>query len=330
MLAQGGVDPATVLVTVGGQQLGALFETQPLGAVAAVVGGVAACLVRQQRNVDVVVDGVLQQVDDVAVVRDRDGGALGDVLLRQGEDLVEVLGDVPHPALVQTGLDARHVHLGDDADGVGDLGGLGLGAGHAAQARGDEQHPGQVAVVGDTQLQTSGVEDGVEGAVHDALRADVHPSAGGHLAVVGDPELLAELPVVLVVEATDHEPIGDDDAWGLRARREQAQRVSTHDDQGGVLGELLKVLLDESVLQPVVAHRPGLAIGDELVGIQRDVEVEVVVDLHLEGLALGAPAFVLVDGTAFDVTGWAPPIGVDAAVGAQLLEELRSSLFMQF
>ena len=87
------------------------------------------------------VDGVLQQVDDVAVVRDRDGGALRDVLLRQGEDLVEVLGDVPHPALVQTGLDARHVHLGDDADGVGDLGGLGLGAGHAAQARGDEQHP---------------------------------------------------------------------------------------------------------------------------------------------------------------------------------------------
>ena len=140
MLAQGLVDAAGVLVTVTGQQLGALLEGQALRAVAAVIGGMAGGLVGQQRDVDVVVNGVLQQIDDVAVVGDRDRGALVDVLLGQGEHLVEILGDVTHPALVETGLDARHVDLGDDSDGVGDLGSLGLGPGHSAQSRRHEEH----------------------------------------------------------------------------------------------------------------------------------------------------------------------------------------------
>ena len=38
-----------------------------------------------------------------------------------------------HPTLIQSGLDARHVDLGNDPDGVGDLGGLGLGPGQATE-----------------------------------------------------------------------------------------------------------------------------------------------------------------------------------------------------
>ena len=34
----------------------------------------------------------------------------------------------------------------------------------------------------------AGVEQGVEGAVDDALGPDVHPAAGGHLPVVGHPQ----------------------------------------------------------------------------------------------------------------------------------------------
>ena len=164
----------------------------------------------------------------------------------------------------------------------------------------------------------------------DALRADVHPAAGSHLAVVGDSHLLADLPVPLVVEVSDHEGIGDDDAGGLRAGGKQPQRVAAHDDQGGVLGELGEVFLDESVLQPVLADAAGFAIGDELVGVEGDVEVEVVVDLHLEGLALGAAALILVDRTALEMTSRTPAVGVDAAEGAKFLEELWCGLLVQF
>ena len=61
---------------------------------------------------------------------------------------------------------------------------------------------------------------------------------------------------------------------------------------------LFEVFLDQAVLHPVLAHLAGLAVGDQLIGIEGDVEVQVVVYHHLEGLALDAGALVLVDGLA--------------------------------
>ena len=162
----------------------------------------------------------------------------------------------------------------------------------------------------------------------DALRANIHPAAGGHLSIVRHPHLLTDLPVLLVVEMADHEGVGDDDTRGFWARREKPQRVTAHDDQGGVLGELGEVFLDEPVLQPIVADATGLTVGDEFVGIKGDVEVEVIVNLHLEGLALGTTTLVIVDGASLDMPGWTPPVSVDAAIRTQFLEELRSSLLV--
>ena len=71
---------------------------------------------------------------------------------------------------------------------AGDLSSLALSAAHAAKTGGDEQTAGEVLIVGDAELQTAGVEQRVERAVDDALGADVHPAAGGHLTVVGNAE----------------------------------------------------------------------------------------------------------------------------------------------
>ena len=106
--------------------------------------------------------------------------------------------------------------------------------------------------------------------------------------------------------------------------------MTAHDDQGSVVGELGEILLDEPVLQPVLADTAGLSIGDEFVGVQGDVEVQVVVDLYLEGFALGAATFVLIDWASLDVPSRTPPVGVDAAICAQFLEELRGGLLVQF
>ena len=86
--------------------------------------------------------------------------------------------------------------------------------------------PPQILVMGDAQLQASGVKQGIEGAVDDPLGPDVHPAAGGHLAVVGHPHLLGDLPVLLVVEHAYHQGVGDDYPGGVRVGREQAERMS--------------------------------------------------------------------------------------------------------
>jgi hypothetical protein len=54
-----------------------------------------------------------------------------------------------------------------------------LGAAHAAQAGRENPLAGQVVVV----VLATGFDKGLEGALHDALAADVDPAAGRHLAV---------------------------------------------------------------------------------------------------------------------------------------------------
>ncbi|MPN40980.1 hypothetical protein SDC9_188520 [bioreactor metagenome] len=65
-------------------------------------------------------------------------------------------------------------------------------------------------------------------------------------------------------------------------------------------------------MQPVLADLPRLAIGHELVGVEGDVEVEVVVDHDLKRLTREALAPVGVDGFAVDAPFRAIAVGVDA------------------
>ena len=133
------------------------------------------------------------------------------------------------PALGVAGVDAGVVHLGDDGGGSGNLGGLALSAAHAAQARGDEEPSRQVAVVGDAELEPARIEQGVEGAVDDALGPDVHPAAGSHLAVVCHAQGRGPVEVLLVVKGAYHKSVGDDDPGSQLVGVEKAQGVTGHD-----------------------------------------------------------------------------------------------------
>jgi len=300
-----------------------LLEGQPLGAVPAVIRGVAGGLVRQQLDGHPSLHRVFEQVHHVPLVGDGERLAAGHGRLGQAEHLAQVGAHRRHPALLVPRADARRVHLGDDADAAGDLHRLGLGAAHAAESRRNEQMAAQVLVVADPQPEPGGVQDGVERAVHDPLRADVHPAAGGHLAVVGHAELHGPVPLGLVVEHAHHERVGDDHPRRLGARGEEAQRVSRLHHQRLLPGEHLQVALDEAVLHPILADLAGLAVGHQLVRVEGHIEVQVVVDHHLEGLPLEAASLVLVDGSPPDPARGAEAVAVDAAARLQLVEELR-------
>ena len=312
------------------QHGGALLEAEADGAIATVIHRMARGLVGQQVDGDVLLDSVLQQVHDVAVVGNGNSSAFAHGFVGLVEGFVHVVCHAAHPALAEACLDARAVHLGNDGRRACHFGRLGLGTAHTAQAGGDEQPPPEIAVLWDAQLEASGIQQGVERAVHDALRADVHPAAGGHLSIVGYAQLHGGVPVFLVVIESHHQGVRDDDARGFGMGLEESQRMATLHDQGLVLCQFLQVHFEEAILHPVLADLARLAVGHQLVGIEGYVESQVVVYHHLESLSLDALAFVLVDGFRLEVSFRAEAVAVDAAPGAEFLKEFGCQLFVQF
>ena len=118
-------------------------------------------------------------------------------------------------------------------------------------------------------------------------------------------------------------------ASGLERKSPRGCPDSTTSVWSGVLGQVFQVPFDEEVLHPVLTHLPRLAVGDQLVGVERHVEVQVVVDHHLEGAPLRRAPPVLADGFAPQFALGAEAVAVDAAPGAQLLQKLRRKLPMK-
>ena len=265
---------------------------------------------------------------------------------RPGEGLAEIGGDPLDPALLPPGLDARQIHLGRDAHRPGDVGSLGLGPAHPAQARAQVEIAGQILILRDPQIQAPRVQKREVGAVHDPLRPDVHPAAGGHLPIVGHPELGGLVKIGGIVELAHHQGVGVDHPWRLAMAGKQTHGVTGRDHESLSLGHLLQILFDQPVLHPVLEHLPRLAVGDELVGIESNVKVQVVVDVELEGPGL-QDAAILVDRPSFDVVigsggrcldvaspvirprPWPVPVAVDAATLSQLRQELRRQRLVQ-
>ena len=162
----------------------------------------------------------------------------------------------------------------------------------------------------------------------DALGPDVHPAAGGHLAVVGNAEGSGAVEVLLIIKGTDHQAVGDDDPGRQLVGMEQAQGMAGHDHQGLLIGQLLQILLDEPVLHPVLADLAGLAVGHQLIGIEGHIKVQVVVDHDLDGLAFHALALVLVDGLAGKLALRTEAVAVNSALLLQLLGKFLCHLRM--
>ena len=285
-------------------------------------------LVGKQVDGQVLAHGIFQQVHHIAVVGYGDGFPLLHGLACQGKGLWHRVGDVPHPTLPMACFDARSIYLGNDSGGSGHLGGFGLCTAHASQTGRNEQAPTQVAILRNAQFEASGIKEGIERAVHNALRTDVHPPAGGHLPVVGHAHLHGGVPVFLIVVKPHHQSIGDDNTRCVGFRLEQAQRVSALNNQRLVARQQLQVLLDKTVLHPVLAHLPGLAIRHQFVRIKGDVETQVVVYHHLKSLPFYASALVFVYRTSLEVALWTVTVAVNAPAGTEFFHEFGSQLFV--
>ena len=165
--------------------------------------------------------------------------------------------------------------------------------------------------------------------MHDPLRTDIHPAAGGHLSVISDTHLGGYMPVFLIVEQADHHGIGNNHTGCIRLGTEQSQRMSGLDHECLLIRQYFEILLDQAILHPVLANLPGFAIRDQFVWIESDIETEIVVDHHLESLSLQTLPFILVDRLGFQVSFRPITVSVNAAASHQLFHKLRSQHFMQ-
>ena len=164
--------------------------------------------------------------------------------------------------------------------GAREGGGQRLRAAHAAQARGEDPAAGQVAAV----VLAPGLDEGLVGALHDALAADVDPDAGRHLAVHHQ-ALAVELVEVLPGGPLGHQVrVGDQHPRRVGVGAEHAHRLARLDQQRLVLAAVRAALLQDGLVAVPVARRlADAAVDHQRVGVLGHLGVEVVLDHPVGG-----------------------------------------------
>ncbi len=139
---------------------------------------------------------------------------------------------------------------------------------------------------GDAEVLLSRGSEGLVGALEDSLCADVDPAASRHLAEHREPERFQAAKLLPRGPTGDEEGVGDEDARRPRMRAEDADRLAALDEQRLVLAEH-EERADKRLQRCVVSRcLAGAAVDDELLGLLRDLAVEVV-EKHAErGLRL--------------------------------------------
>ncbi len=229
----------------------------------------------------------------------------------------QVVVHLVDPALRVALLRGGGVDFCCDAHHAGDVASLGLGAAHAAEAGGDEQLAGGAA----TEF-TSCIQNCNGRAVHDALRADIHIAAGGHLAVLRHAQGVVALPVVGLRVVRNHHAVGHHHARSVLVAGIESHGVAAVHHQRLLVGHLAEVFHHQAILGPVLEHGAVAAVGDKLVRMLRHSGVEVVLNHQHDGGSLTALGGILVDGTGVHLVGRAQTVHIDAAVLLQFLGEL--------
>ena len=161
--------------------------------------------------------GIAEQAD-----RDRHRARAQHVerLVDRGRALVEIAG-------LEALLDPALLAFDGDAMGAGHHRGERLGAAHAAEARGQDPAAAQIAVI----MLAAHFGEGLVGALNDALRADVDPGAGRHLAVHHQALAIEFVEMVPGRPFRHQVGIGDQHAGRVRVGAEDADRLARLDQQ---------------------------------------------------------------------------------------------------
>ena len=186
-------------------------------------------------------------------------------LVEVGRLGVEVAGA---DAEIDPGLVAFH----REAAGAGEHRRQRLRPAHAAEAAGQDPAALEVAAV----VLAAGLGEGLVGALHDALRADVDPRAGGHLAVHHQPGAIEFVELVPGRPVRHQVRVGDQHPRRVGVGAEHADRLARLHQQRLVGLERLEARDDAVEIGPGARRPPDPAVDDELVRVLGDVGMQVV------------------------------------------------------
>jgi hypothetical protein len=172
----------------------------------------------------------------------------------------------------QAEIDAGFIAFDGKAAGAGHDGGERLCATHAAETAGENPLALQVAFI----MLAAGLDKGFIGTLHDALRTDIDPRTGRHLAVHGK-ALLIQLVEMIPVRPVRHEVgIGDQDARRVLMGAEHADRLAGLHDEGFILVQILQRRDDTVEIVPGAGGAADAAINHQLMRALGHVRVEIV------------------------------------------------------
>ena len=190
----------------------------------------------------------------------------------QRQRLVERVGAHVEVARVESLLDA----LGPAFDGqhrrTRHGGRERLCTAHAAEPGGEDPAPAEVAAV----VLASHLDEGLVGALHDALAADVDPRAGRHLPVHHQALAVELVEVVPGGPAADEVRVRDQHARCVGVRAEHPDGLAGLHQQRLVVAQRAQRTQDAVVAVPVARGAADAAVDDEIVGPLGDLGVEVV------------------------------------------------------
>ena len=271
-------------------------------------------LVAAQFYVDVILCKSFPEVHHIALIGDGHGLLVFSGLQHPGNECIQIVEDLIHPALRMSCMGCLRVDLGHHTHAACYHRGFWLCATHATQPRG---HEDLSATIGGILVHhTCCVEHSDVGAVHDALRADIHVRPGGHLTVLRHAKCIEFFPVVGFGIVGYHHAVGHHHPRGIDMRREQSHRVTTVHHKCLFFCHGGQVLHGEQVLRPVLEDRSVAAIGDEFMRMLCYHRIQVVLYHHHDGRSLPALMGIMVQVTGIHSIGRTKPVHIDSSVSA--------------
>ena len=226
-----------------------------------------------------------KNVRRVAAQGNRHRFAFGRVFFDARQRVIEILGLFVDVTGTQTEINAALLALNVQRARAGQRGGQRLRAAHPAKTGGQYPAAFQRAVV----VLATGLHEGLIGALHDPLTADVDPAARGHLAIHRQP-FRVEFVEVFPGGPVRHEVrVGDQHARGIFVGFKHANRLAGLHQQGFVVFEFGQCLNNGVIAFPVARGAANAAVDHQLVGVFRHLRIKVVHQHAQRGF--GEPAF---------------------------------------
>ena len=261
-----------------------MFDVEALRDVAA-DGIVRAGLIGEQIGKNAAAREFGNHVGAIADEADGSGFVFAHGILQDAQSFVEIVDHHVAVAGFHATLDAFGVYVNSQERCAVQRCGERLRATHSAHAASHDQFSGEVAA----KMLACGCCERFVRALQNALRADVNPAAGGHLAIHHQAGAIEFVEMFPVAPVADEIGIGDQYARRMRVRAKNSDGLAGLDQQSFVIFERAERRDDGVIRIPVARRFAAAAVDDQVFRLLGDFGIEVV-HQHAQGGFL-LPAF---------------------------------------